>query len=743
MKSILTVCFTLAAALCMHAQPGIIIPEPPHPMPRPNPRPNPGLFELQLRQCKVEADITGISATTQLEQVFYNPTDFAWQGYYLYPLPGVTAVKKFSMFVNGKEIEAELLDAARARELYEGIVRKFQDPAILEYYQFGALKMKIFPVPPRSEVRIRLSYVHTLSKDNGLTEYSLPFKQKELVQTTAGEVSFRIRINQPEEIKHIYCPTHTVEINRINQREATVGFEQKNYRSDQDFRLFLLTQQNKIGATLMTFNDETEDGYFYLDLSPGFVTKENTTDKDIVFVVDASGSMAGDNMEQAKRSLLFCINQLNPGDRFNIVRFSTEAASLYDALQPADPAHLEKARDYISQLKAMGGTNMEDAFDKAFSARGSAGRPYFIVFLTDGKPTIGETMEEPLIQKIKSKNEAHTRIYTLGIGTDLNTHLLDRLTEMTRAFRTYILPNEDIEIKISEFYNKVSSPVLTDITLKTEGMQVYDMYPKALPDLFAGSSLGLYGRYKGNGPARIILTGKVNGREETHYFPLNFEKRDVSKDFIPPLWATRAVGYLLDQIRLNGENKELKDEIVRLSKKFGIITPYTSYLILEDEARLLSVSPGGPPPPIILREKMSGAPAREAEAEYKKSMEVADGDSGVRSSSEIQVLNQAENLSAAKTGKERMQYTDETGKDRNVAEELVQVQGRAIYHNQGQWLDGNITIQGNKNHRLTRVQFNSDAYFKLLKENAGLSRVMALGKNVQVLVGDTIYDIYE
>lgn len=741
MKNILIPFCLFLAVFSSSAQPGMIIPDRPRPLP--NPRPNASLFELELRNCKVETNIQDMSATTELEQVFFNPADFAWQGYYLYPLPGITAVKKFSMFVNGKEIEAELLDAARARELYEGIVRKFQDPAILEYYNYGALKMKIFPVPPRSEVRIKLSYVQSLPKDNGLMEYWLPFKQKEMVQNNNAEVSFRIKINQTEEIKNIYCPTHNTEINRKGAHEATVGFEQKNTKSDQDFRLFIRTDRNKIGVTLLTYNDATEDGYFYLDLSPGFVTKENTTAKDITFVVDASGSMSGDNMEQAKKSLQFCINSLNTNDRFNIVRFSTEANTLFDGLQSADDPHLEKAKEFIQNMKAIGGTNMEDAFDQAFAMKTSPDRPYFIIFMTDGKPTIGETIEDQLVKKVGEKNKSNTRIFTLGIGTDLNTHLLDRLTEMTKAFRTYILPTEDIEIKVSDFYTKVASPILTDISLKVDGVNVSDLYPKVLPDLFAGSSLGVFGRYKGNSMAAVTLKGKVNGKEETFIYQLNFDKNNQKNDFIPPLWATRAVGYLLDQIRLNGENKELKDEIVRLSKKYGIITPYTSYLILEDESQLSAAPPPIRRNQIILEDKMVNAPAGQAKKDYDSSMEEKEGAVSIRGSREIQELNKAENLAASKVGRNRMEYTDANGNTGNAADDLVQVQGRAMYQNNGQWLDANIVTNTNKNLKVNRVQFNSEAYFKLLKDNPDQANILALGKNVNILLKGEIVEVYE
>ena len=180
------------------------------------------------------------------------------------------------------------------------------------------------------------------------------------------------------------------------------------------------------------------------------------------------------------------------------------------------------------------------------------------------------------------------RIFTFGIGNEINTHLLDKITEMTRAYRTYISPEEDIEVKVSNFYTKVQSPVFTDLKLEfSPNIKVSKIYPIELPDLFKGSSISIFGRYRGSGKTKIILKGKMRDKIQKFVFDSKSGFKSISSpdseknDFIPPLWAARRIGYLLDQIRLHGKSKELIDEITELARTYGIITPYTSYLIVE------------------------------------------------------------------------------------------------------------------------------------------------------------------
>jgi Ca-activated chloride channel family protein len=558
----------------------IIIPEPPVG--------RVGLFQMEIRKMQVEATVNDQIAEISLDQTFFNPTANQLQGYFMYPIPVGASIRNFTMYINGVETKGELLDAAKARQIYDEILRRFQDPALLEYQDQALLRMRVFPIQPGSETRITLTYTQVLPKDNGTTALVLPIPAN-ANKLGPNVYSAKVDISTSQSLKNIYCPSHQAEIRRNGDQEAVVGLEIDQTVPPTDLQIYFAGDRQDVSASLLHYCEEAEDGFFFLNLSPGIAEEQQIAQKDITFVLDASGSMAGPKMEQAKKALLFCLENLNEGDRFNVVRFSTEAEALFPDLRSYDQRNKREARTFVENLDAIGGTNMEEALDLALN-QDDGERIHMIIFLTDGKPTIGETNEDRLLEWVTEVNTQQRRIFTFGIGTELNTHLLDRLTVLTRAYRTYVLPDEDIEVKVSDFFTKVSAPVLTNLEWSVKRgseVELVEVYGKELPDLFRGGSISLLGKYRGQGTTTFILTGESNGQEKRYEYELSFPDESDQHDFIPPLWGARAVGYLLDQIRLNGESEELVSEVVRLSKLYGIITPYTSYLILEDEAQLL------------------------------------------------------------------------------------------------------------------------------------------------------------
>lgn len=716
---------------------------------------NPALFPLESRSTQVNTAINGLTATTTIKQVFFNPTSRQLEGYFLFPVPKDVVISKFTMDINGVKHEAELLDATKARAIYEEIVRRSKDPALLEYYGKGMFRVRIFPILAQTEQKIELTYTETLSKNNGTIEYSFPMNTEKYSAKPIKQVSFKIDIDGKEKLKTVYCPTHKVEIIRKGEQKATVGFEASNVKSDRDFKLYFNLDNSKLGLSLLNYKNPKEDGYFFINLSPGFGNEQDVVAKDIVFVMDKSGSMAGDKLDQAKKALRFCVENLNKNDRFEIVPFSTEASSLFGKVEAFNPANKQKAIDFIADINPIGGTNIEEALELALSAQESdSKRPFFVIFMTDGKPTIGETEENPLLKKVAALNKENVRIFTFGIGTNLNTHLLDKITESTNAYRTYVLPDEDIELKVSDFYSKASSPVLTDIKVEFDkNVRVSDVYDKKLPNLFKGGSISLMGRYKGSGKSTITVSGTINGVRKSFKYAVDLSNENTELDFIPNLWASRAVGYLLDQIRLHGESEELVTEVTRLAKKHGIITPYTSYLILEDEA--ISARDGRRlDNDLILRPRALNAPQLSEDIDFEEEVETIsglnhgsrakkkDGKNSVRTSKESQAMNKASNLADAQQGVERLAYTDNLGNNRNLSEGIVNIQGRAMYNNNNEWLDANISLNQDKNIKTNRVKFNSEAYYKLM-ENQEAIAFLALGRNVRFMMNNQVYEIHE
>ncbi|MGA2479585.1 MAG: VIT domain-containing protein, partial [Spirochaetia bacterium] len=432
----LIVGFVLLATLIVPALCGadglIIIEDPPHVVT--------GHFSfapLEVSYHRVNVAITDLVAVTTVDQEFYNPNDSRLEGTYIFPLPEGAHIDRFSMDIGGKMMDGELLSAEKARAYYEEIVRKARDPALLEYIGRGAFKLRIFPIEPRAGKRVKITYTQLLKSDSGLVEYVYPLNTEKFSSAALKDVSIRVTLEGAQQLKSVYCPTHPAEIRRDGDRRAVIGWEDRNVWPDSDFKLIFSRTPNPVGIDFLANRVSGQDGYFMLMASPGMTAaKGSIQPKDICFVLDTSGSMAGAKLEQAKKALRFCLANLGTDDRFEIIRFSTEAEPRFGALVPADASHLSQAGEFVDGLRPIGGTAIGDALDRALALRGSgrqdatssgrgSGRPYLVIFLTDGLPTVGETREDALVASLKSAGSG-VRIFSFGIGNDVNTHLLDR-----------------------------------------------------------------------------------------------------------------------------------------------------------------------------------------------------------------------------------------------------------------------------------------------------------------------------
>jgi len=578
-----TAALLLGTAATAFAQ-GIVIPD------------DPTLPPLSLVHHRVKVDIDRQGATTTVEQVFLNNSDRPLEAQFVFPIPRGAAMSRFTMLMNGKEKPGEIVEKNQARQIYNSIVNRSRDPGLLEYLGGDLFRANVFPIAARGSQTITLRFEQVLSAQDALVSYVYPVraaaKHGPVVQ---GEFTFEATIRSAIPILTVYSPSHGINVARASDREARVTYSDRRATLDKDFQLYYGLSDQEIGLNLVTYRPNPQDpGYFMLLLAPrGTIQAERIVERDLVFVVDVSGSMAGVKIQQARNALKYLVAKLNDGDRFNIVQFSSFAEPWQKGLVGAKERR-EEALRYADTLIAQGGTDIAGALDAAVSnLGGDAARPSYIIFMTDGKPTMGETTDpRRLLAKVQAAkrrpNGESIRLFTWGVGYDVDTHLLDDMANEGGGVSEYVRPEEDIASKVAAFANKASLPVLTGLTLKVLGdkVQLANLLPRALPDLYAGGQLVLLGRYTGQGDVAFELTGRVNGKVETFVYENRFAAAESKGAFIELLWAQRRIGHLLDQIRLHGETKELVDDVIRLSKEYGIQTPYTSQLILEDDRRV-------------------------------------------------------------------------------------------------------------------------------------------------------------
>ncbi|HEY8504822.1 MAG TPA: VIT domain-containing protein, partial [Gemmataceae bacterium] len=542
---------------------------------------------LAMLYHRVNVTVEDQAAVTTVEQAFRNHTDRQLEATYIFPVPKGASVNKFSMWIGDNEASGELLPSDKARQIYTDIVRRTQDPALLEYMGNDLLRLRVFPVPPRSDQKVKMSFTAIARQDDGVVEYVYPLQTTSKPVTTLEDFSIKLSLKSQHPIQNIYSPTHAIDVVRSGDREASVDFRREEATLNKDFQLFWSVGSREIGVTTLAHRPVTsEDGYVLLLVSPQLeASKDKLVPRDVVLVLDTSGSMDGVKMEQAKRALKYCLEHLNPQDRFGLVAFATTVRSYRDELVPVSPDHVANAKRWVDGLKAGGGTALQPGLDAALAMRSSDDdRTFTVAFFSDGQPTIGEMKPEAILKRVGEKTRGNTRIFTFGVGDEVNAALLDKLADETRAVSTYVRPAEDIATKVASIYNKISHPVMANVRLSTsENVRLHEVYPPELPDLFHGSQLVVLARYTGQGSGAVKLSGTVGTEPQEFAYDVTFPiHTDEARDFVEHLWARRKVGYLLDQIRLNGEQKELIDEVTSLATKYGIATPYTSHLVVPD-----------------------------------------------------------------------------------------------------------------------------------------------------------------
>ena len=744
----------IACAATASAQ-GVIVPRP-RPGPDGPPRNLPRA--LPVKSIKIETKIAGQVATTHVEQIFRNDTDAVLEGTYFFPLPESASVSEFAIWDGSRRLVGEVRSREEARRIYDQIVRSQRDPGLLEYAGKDLFQASIFPIPPRSDKKLELTYTQVLRAESGTVSYRYPLGTGHNL-TTVGQVSGSVEIEGKEPIRNIYSPSHAVDVSRkgADERRARVSFESERNRAQQDFQLFYTLSAADFGLSLLTYREPGKDGYFLLTVSP----KDNWAEaeyaaKDVVFVLDTSGSMAEEGkMNKAQAALLFGVRTLRDADRFNVISFAGEERLMEAGMIQADERGRARGVEFVQALRPNGGTNINGALLAAVRQFDTTtDRPKILVFLTDGLPTVGETRAENIIANVRSQRREGVRLFTFGVGYDVNTILLDKLASENGGASDYVDPKEDMETKVSNFFAKVNYPVLTDLALDWGGVETDLIYPREMPDLFRGTQVMLIGRYRNPSDMRSVrlrLSGKTAREQKSFvYENLSFPLQTDENDFLPRLWATRRVGWLVDQIRTNGFNQELRDEIVDLGTRYGIVTPYTSYLAVEpefaDQVQITNAAPGN-----------RAADLRRQPRDWTAGGAAPPGTAPVLSPTPLPPtpvptpeamptptpppppVSGAGAVAASKSARE-MRNAERLDKDENRSAAVRNVGGKTFYLREGDvWTDAEFKAETKLPE--TALVFGSDAYFELLRREPKLADYFALGERVVVVFKGRVYRV--
>jgi Ca-activated chloride channel family protein len=656
-----------------------------------------------------------------VEQIFRNDTDLVMEGTYFFPIPEQASITEFAIWDGDRRLVGEVRSREEARRIYDEIVRRQRDPGLLEYAGKDLFQASIFPIPPHSDKKLELTYSQILRAESGTIAYRYPLGTGRQV-TQIGSVSGRIELDSKEPLRNIYSPTHAVEVKRNGDRRSVVTFE--SGQEPQDFQLFYSLSREDFGVTLLTHREPGKDGYYLLMISPkDDWSEQEYTAKDIVFVLDTSGSMAeAGKMEKARAALLYGVRILRPQDRFNVVSFAGEERLMESRMITADDQGRKRGEAFAQSLKPQGGTNINEALQAAMRQFESSNRPKMIVFMTDGLPTVGVTNADQIVSNAGRARTLGLRLFTFGVGYDVNTALLDKLAAENGGVADYIEPKEDIEVKVSNFFAKVNYPVLTDLKLDMAGVETDLVYPRALPDIFRGSQVILIGRYRNAIDmdfVRLQLAGNASGANKNFFYNnLRFPLREDANDFLPRLWATRRVGWLMEQVRSNGEQQELHDEIVDLGTRYGIVTPYTSYLALEANTTTRGVT-------------SLPTNGRDSSGAFSNMPQPAPKAGDVRAMTGAVAVQQSKR---AREQQEVMRVEKES-----ESSGIKTAGGKTFYLRDGVWTDSEF--KAGTSMPETAVKFGSDEYFALLKQTPRLAEYFSLGERVVVILGGRIYRV--
>ncbi|HAT09314.1 MAG TPA: hypothetical protein DCS97_01670 [Planctomycetes bacterium] len=541
---------------------------------------------LDIVDHRVEVTVDHSIATTRVTQVFRNREDRTIEALWTFPVPKAASVSNFSMWIGGVEMVGEVVEKQRARQIYESYKQTRKDPGLLEQSDHKTFDLRIFPIAARAEQRIEITYQQELDIDHDWATYVYPLAMADgrvaNGNSTAGTLGFTFAARSLIPIAEIASPSHAKDL-VFTAPDAGVregSLEVRDGDLGRDVVIAYRTERPRTGVDLVAAKDSSGDGHFLLTLTAGEDAAAQSPPQDHVFLLDVSGSMADDRkLAVSKRSLAAFVDALAPEDRCEVITFNAEAKRVFGQLTPADANALTQARAFLERQDARGGTILAPAMRLAYSYA-DRDRMLNVIILSDG---LTEQRERAELMRLIGERPRNARVFCIGIGNDVNRPLLDQLAGETGGLSAFISHGDDFQRQAKAFKRKLEKPVARDLKLSFNGIEVYDLVPARLPDLYHGTPLRVYGRYKGSGQAQVALDGTILGREVHATSAVDFPA-DGSQPAVERMWAWHRIQDLQRTADRAGDRSGVIPEIVRLGEGYSIVSEYTSFLVLENDA---------------------------------------------------------------------------------------------------------------------------------------------------------------
>jgi len=685
---------------------------------------------IEITRVNVLIDILESTAITTIEIHLHNTGNRREEAELVVPVPDGAVVRGFAYDGPGGEVTARVLAKDEARKIYEQLVSRIRDPALVEFIGYNLIRSSVFPVEAGGKQKLRLTYEHLLDADGNRIDYILP-RTESLEYAVPWQVTVNIKARRP--ISTVYSASHKLEIERVSDTQVSVKIATDAVKEPGPFRLSYLLQEDGVTASMFAYPDEKVTGGYFLLLAglPADLPKADDAPaikREVTLVIDRSGSMRNEKMEQVKEAALQIIAALKEGEAFNIIIYSNTVERFAKKPVLKNKETREAVRRYIEGITAIGGTNIYDALSEALHQEPTDGLMPIVLFLTDGLPTVGQTSEIAIRELVTKSNPYKRRVFTFGVGFDVNAPLLERIAAESGARAEFVLPKEDVEVKIGRVFKGLTGPLLAEPTLEVlqkDGQpavgRTRDIIPEKLPDLFEGDQLILLGQYVGSEPITFRITGNYLGNKRTFKFTFEFDKANVQNGFVPRLWASRKIAQLIDTVRQMGADpaaskddpkvKELVEEIIRLSTEFGILTEYTAFLAREGTD-------------LASRDHV----LREAAARFEER--------AMRTRSGAGAVNQSFNLADKKTQTTlnmSNSFYDETMNRVSIAD-VQQINDLAYYRRGGRWLDSKLARKEAEIKPTKIIEFGSKEFFELAQKLARENRQGSIALRGDILL---------